>query len=180
VSDGTARTYSHSRGVDAPGCGDDDALIDATIIVDGQTVPNDGGNTATETFVEHIVEPSDTFQGICLRYKISATHLRQANGGFSGTNLSLAPNPLKIPNPPNKAGDYVKYVPEAARGGQTEELRDVIPTALTDGQVISLLQRQFVNMTSTEARAYMELSDWELDQAVQAAADDNFARSKVT
>mmetsp|Transcript_35922 Transcript_35922/g.86805 ORF Transcript_35922/g.86805 Transcript_35922/m.86805 type:complete len:1422 (-) Transcript_35922:2467-6732(-) len=46
---------------------------------------------------EHEIQPSDTFTGICLRYKVSAAQLRKANGGFSGTNLFLAPNPLKIP-----------------------------------------------------------------------------------
>jgi hypothetical protein len=47
-------------------------------------------------FIEHTVLPSDTFQGICLKYKIGALELRRANG-FSGTNLLLAPNRLKIP-----------------------------------------------------------------------------------
>jgi hypothetical protein len=48
-------------------------------------------------YFEHEIQPSDTFTGICLRYKVSAAQLRKANGGFSGTNLFLAPNPLKIP-----------------------------------------------------------------------------------
>ena len=50
----------------------------------------------TSTFMEHQVQPTDTFQGICLRYKITPTELRQANW-FGGSNLSLAPNPLCIP-----------------------------------------------------------------------------------
>jgi len=47
-------------------------------------------------FLEHFIQPTDTFQGICLTYHISGTQLRQANI-FSGTNLKLAPNPLIIP-----------------------------------------------------------------------------------
>jgi hypothetical protein len=47
-------------------------------------------------YVEHVILPSDTFQGICLAYKISATRLRQVNH-FSGNNLSNAPKKLIIP-----------------------------------------------------------------------------------
>lgn len=43
----------------------------------------------------HIVQPSDTLQGICLRYGITATELRQWNV-FSGSNLALAPSMLQI------------------------------------------------------------------------------------
>ena len=47
-------------------------------------------------YVEHVVMPTDTLQGICLSYKVSATRLRQANQ-FSGNTLSLAPKKLIIP-----------------------------------------------------------------------------------
>ena len=47
-------------------------------------------------YVEHVVLPSDTLEGMCLFYKISATRLRQANQ-FSGNTLSLAPKRLVIP-----------------------------------------------------------------------------------
>ena len=47
-------------------------------------------------YVEHVVMPSDTFQGLCITYKISAVRLRQVNM-FSGTNLKLAPKKLIIP-----------------------------------------------------------------------------------
>ena len=47
-------------------------------------------------YVEHVVMPTDTLQGICLSYKVSATRLRQANQ-FSGNTLLLAPKKLIIP-----------------------------------------------------------------------------------
>jgi len=47
-------------------------------------------------YVVHKVTPSDTIQGICLRYHVTATKLRQVNK-FSGTNLLLAPSNLIIP-----------------------------------------------------------------------------------
>ena len=46
-------------------------------------------------YVEHIVLPSDTLQGICLAYKISLTRLRQVNQ-FTGP-LSSAPKKLIVP-----------------------------------------------------------------------------------
>ena len=47
-------------------------------------------------YVEHVVMRTDTLQGICLSYKISATRLRQANQ-FSGNTLLLAPKKLIVP-----------------------------------------------------------------------------------
>mmetsp|Transcript_17709 Transcript_17709/g.33338 ORF Transcript_17709/g.33338 Transcript_17709/m.33338 type:complete len:627 (-) Transcript_17709:79-1959(-) len=50
-----------------------------------------------QQYQPHVVLPDDTWQGICLRYKITPLQLRRANGGFSGTQLTLAPPVLKIP-----------------------------------------------------------------------------------
>jgi LysM domain len=47
-------------------------------------------------YVEHVVLPSDTLQGICLAYKINSQRLKQANH-FSGGTLLLAPKRLVIP-----------------------------------------------------------------------------------
>jgi LysM repeat protein len=47
-------------------------------------------------YVEHVILPTDTLQGICLSYRISVTKLRQANH-FSGNSLLLAPKKLVIP-----------------------------------------------------------------------------------
>lgn len=47
-------------------------------------------------YVEHVILPTDTLQGICLAYKINTTRLRQANH-FSGHSLLLAPKKLVIP-----------------------------------------------------------------------------------
>lgn len=47
-------------------------------------------------YVEHVVLPTDTLQGVCLAYKVSATHLRRANH-FSGNSLHSAPKKLLIP-----------------------------------------------------------------------------------
>mmetsp|Transcript_34978 Transcript_34978/g.52842 ORF Transcript_34978/g.52842 Transcript_34978/m.52842 type:complete len:249 (+) Transcript_34978:94-840(+) len=52
--------------------------------------------SAGPTHIQHIILPTDTLAGICLKYKISAVKVRQINR-FSGSNLHLAPNPLIIP-----------------------------------------------------------------------------------
>ena len=63
-----------------------------------QLLADDEDNPAsTTTLYQHVVLPHDTFAGICVRYKLSPLALRRANGGFSGSNLSLAPAVLHIP-----------------------------------------------------------------------------------
>ena len=47
-------------------------------------------------YVEHVILPTDTLQGICLAYKVSASRLKRANH-FSGESLVLAPKKLVIP-----------------------------------------------------------------------------------
>lgn len=59
--------------------------------------------TEKRNYVEHIVTSSDTFFGICLKYKVPATVLRQVNC-FSGSNLKLAPPKLIIPVDENLIG----------------------------------------------------------------------------
>lgn len=68
------------------------STIDSTDIAMG---PGGKGVLGVD-YVEHVVLPSDTLQGICLAYKVNVTRLRQANC-FSGNTLSLAPKKLVIP-----------------------------------------------------------------------------------
>eukprot|EP00584_Thalassiosira_punctigera_P010002 CAMPEP_0172537994 /NCGR_PEP_ID=MMETSP1067-20121228/9486_1 /TAXON_ID=265564 ORGANISM="Thalassiosira punctigera, Strain Tpunct2005C2" /NCGR_SAMPLE_ID=MMETSP1067 /ASSEMBLY_ACC=CAM_ASM_000444 /LENGTH=1848 /DNA_ID=CAMNT_0013323403 /DNA_START=213 /DNA_END=5759 /DNA_ORIENTATION=+ len=51
---------------------------------------------ASTSYIEHEVLRTDTLQGLCLAYKISATRLRMENK-FSGDSLQLAPKTLRIP-----------------------------------------------------------------------------------
>ena len=63
---------------------------------DSDLMPNMGGDDAVVKY--HIVKPSDTFQFICLKYRVSADALRGANN-FSGSTLKNAPRKLIIPKP---------------------------------------------------------------------------------
>ena len=47
-------------------------------------------------YIEHIVLPTDTLQGICLAYKVSAMRLKKENS-FTGNSLQFAPKKLLIP-----------------------------------------------------------------------------------
>ena len=109
-------------------------------------------------FIEHELQQTDTFAGLCLRYKITPTELRQANGGCSGTNLLLAPNPLRIPNTKAKM-QLVRATPV----GQE-----------TPGQKMNRLMAMFRGMARSEAKCYLELNDWNLATAIVNAREDGF------
>jgi LysM repeat protein len=89
-------------------------------------------------YVEHVVLPTDTLQGICLSYKISTTRLRQANC-FSGNSLQLAPNKLVIP-----------ISKKALRSG-------FIRVQDTDAKEYKLhaMLAEFPDLSMTEAKAYV-------------------------
>eukprot|EP00535_Pseudo-nitzschia_heimii_P000096 CAMPEP_0197183540 /NCGR_PEP_ID=MMETSP1423-20130617/7872_1 /TAXON_ID=476441 /ORGANISM="Pseudo-nitzschia heimii, Strain UNC1101" /LENGTH=201 /DNA_ID=CAMNT_0042634125 /DNA_START=101 /DNA_END=706 /DNA_ORIENTATION=+ len=108
------------------------------------------GMKPPSSFLDHFISPSDTFQGICLKYKISPLELRRANGGFSGENLNLVPNPLKIPS------------------------KDAVAAELTQDQVVDVLLKECRSMSRSEARAYLMLEDWDLNEALRNAHEDGF------
>ncbi|VEU33513.1 unnamed protein product [Pseudo-nitzschia multistriata] len=105
-------------------------------------------------YMEHVVLPTDTLQGICIAYKVSASQLRRANH-FSGT-LHSAPKKLLIP-----------LSKQALRTG-------FIRVQDTDTKEYKLhyFQAEFPDISAAEAKGYLELADWELKEAVQSAKED--------
>lgn len=98
--------------------------------------------------VEHIIMPTDTIQGICLRYRVTSTDLRRANL-FSGNNIRFKTSLLI----PINGGSIVN--PQV-------ETHDVT------------LQR-FKNITGEgieEARMYLEEYEWDLRKAIDGWNDD--------
>ena len=89
-------------------------------------------------YVEHVILPTDTLQGICLAYKITSTRLRQANH-FSGNSLLLAPKKLVIP-----------LSKKALRSG-------FIRVQDTDAKEYKLhaFLAEFADLSMTEAKAYV-------------------------
>ena len=136
------------------------SLIDAkyqppSIIVDAKEALQDSNG---RYLTPHHIGPEDTFQGICLKYKVKPHELRQANGGFSGTNLNLVPNPLMVP---------CKNVMESK--AVAHETRP-----LTQSEVVGLLLKECKTMARSEARAYLMLSEWDLAEALENAREDGF------
>jgi len=103
------------------------------------------------THLEHTVLPSDTLPGICLRYKVTATQLRQANR-FSGSNLLLAPAKLIIPL---SANVVVKKQDVTSPEYKMHALMSAMP-----------------KLNRSEAQAYLKMAEWDLERAVQDAKED--------
>ena len=115
-------------------------------------VPKVNDFTLVVDVVEHQIQPDDTMQGICLRYGITATQLRQANGGFSGTNLLLAPQVLRIPT--TKATTTIAIDPNS-KESQIRAIRRAVPA-----------------LSWKEAACYWDLNDGDVAQAIASAKED--------
>lgn len=109
--------------------------------------------------LHHVVTETDTMQGICLKYKVSATQLRQANC-FSGTNLKLAPKVLKIPN----------------------SNRTIAPTTnIIQSEHENKIAQVYVkhkSLSRKEVRAYLEMNDWNIERTLnEIQQDEEFERN---
>lgn len=118
--------------------------------------------------VQHVILPEeDTFDGICLRYGITPTQLRQANGGFSGTNLRLAPATLNIPLSPrhvdrdensNHNGSF-----EDTNHSNSDVLTRQVPSRMklqdtnSNSYKIQVLINQFPCLDAAQAQAYVNV-----------------------
>jgi hypothetical protein len=51
---------------------------------------------------------------------------------------------------------------------------DTLTEALTTDQVVRILLKQCPRLSKSEARAYLELNDWEMDDALENAREDGF------
>jgi hypothetical protein len=100
------------------------------------------------TVIEHVVMSSDTLQGLCLRYRVSAVTLRQHNN-FSGSNFKC-----------------MKYLRVAIEPG--------VPISIQPNSEDIIVQR-FKNETGeaeAEAKCYLEESDWDLEKALSSWKGD--------
>ena len=108
-----------------------------------------------EAYIEHVVLPTDTLQGLCLAYKISATRLRMENN-FSGNSLQMAPKKLKIPtNVKSSKGVMIRVQDRTSKEYK-----------------LYAFVAEMNTMELVEAKAYLDLSNWDLDEALRSARDD--------
>lgn len=117
--------------------------------------PSEKAAVENVDYVVHTVLPSDTIQGLCLRYKTKPTTLRQLNK-FSGSNLLLAPHKLIIPLSENCTLQNIQLQDKNCRQYKMQTLMAEVP-----------------GLTESERRAYLEMSDWNLDEAIASAKDDD-------
>jgi LysM repeat protein len=111
-------------------------------------------------YLEHVVMPDDTLQGICLRYKIKANVLRRCNG-FIGDHFRTE-KILRIP---------------------TEHLRNAgtvfVPQSRTNDVLIQLFMGE-TNIGSIEARLYLDDHDWDMKRALEAwKADEDWEQAQM-
>ena len=135
-----------------------DTIVDeqgVTVVRDGDPVDD----KADSDYLEHKIEKTDTFAGICLKYKLTPTELRQANC-FSGSNLLLAPNPLRIPK------KHVTSVKPAVQ---------IAPKPTPNDKISELLQK-FPDLSRSEAKCYLELNDWSIKETISNIEDDGFGK----
>mmetsp|Transcript_11855 Transcript_11855/g.14520 ORF Transcript_11855/g.14520 Transcript_11855/m.14520 type:complete len:285 (+) Transcript_11855:206-1060(+) len=112
--------------------------------------------TVGTKYLEHVVLPSDTLQGLCLRYKVKPVVLRQVNM-FSGSTLFLAPKKLLIPCSGNVDISKVRQ----------DTTSEMFKAHSFLSQVNGL--RRFTGFSNKEARVYLDLNDWNVDEAVKEA-----------
>ena len=156
-----------ARPADANYDGDDaTAVVAAPVSVEAIPVIVE----ATATVRYHDVLPTDTFQGICLRYKVTPTELRRANKmiamAASSTSLKLAPKKLIIP-----ANDRNK---ELFLGGGSSSNTTKCPTreekiATLIYKVSRITQNK---LTYSEAVAYLELAEGDVTLAIENVYTD--------
>lgn len=115
----------------------------------------------------HKVLPTDTIQGICLKYKISPRELRKANH-FTGDNLYLAPETLIIPT---------KNVTDPSNSGNKDEN---VGKSVKVSQFLQAVSRSSKkNIGEKEAIAYLDINNWDVDIAVSMAVDDLIYESSM-
>lgn len=150
--------------------------VDALAIAEGvvahfRTSTENSVNTNAQSSFEHYTQPSDIFQGICLKYKITPLGLRRANGGFTGYNLYLAPNPLIIPLSTNSILiTSAEAIPINVKDNDNASGDE----PLTRSEVVNIVRKECRNLSINEAKAYLMLNDWNLSEALENAKEHGF------
>ena len=131
-----------------------------------------------EAYIYHVVLPTDTLQGLCLAYKISATRLRMENN-FSGNSLQLAPKKLRIPNNVVKSKTLASSSPSKGEGGvggsnnnNNKGMMIRVQDTTSKEYKLYAFVAEIPTMELVEAKAYLDLSNWDLEEALRSARED--------
>lgn len=115
---------------------------------------------STDHYYEHIVMPTDTIQGICLKYKMKPMKLRQINK-FSGNSLMFAPKKLLIPKRRELCNNMVLSTPIQPQDKTTKEYK------------IYYLLATFSFATKDVVKTYCELMNWDLNMVEESIRLDS-------
>mmetsp|Transcript_14161 Transcript_14161/g.20223 ORF Transcript_14161/g.20223 Transcript_14161/m.20223 type:complete len:400 (+) Transcript_14161:118-1317(+) len=123
-------------------------------------------------YLEHYVLPTDTLQGICLKYKINPMLLKRTNK-FSGSSLILAPRRLIIPlqNFNDNRKSRFDCAPPVIISGCIQD------TASEDFK-LSKFSFECPGLSQREIRSYLNLHEWELCKAISSAKEDDLQKKK--
>jgi hypothetical protein len=108
---------------------------------------------AAPEFIDHVILPSDTFPGICLRYKVKPAIIRRVNQ-FTGDNLRSL-KVLKIPT---------AYLIASGRP---------LVSQIHDRDVQLQIFMNDTGLGSIEAKIYLDNHEWDAKKAREEWADDN-------
>lgn len=125
------------------------------------------------SYYQHIVLPSDTVQGICIRYKISWRRLGQING-FSGKNLGLAPKILWIPkvclDESNTSGTSTtddSRTKIGASNGCDHAIKDNLQDQSCHEFMVCYIMAKMDGIRYSDAKRFCEMYNWDLKQMVE-------------
>jgi hypothetical protein len=119
------------------------------------------------------VLPTDTFQGVCLRYRVTPTELRRANKMLTMTGssdfLKLAPEVLVIPlNGSKNSNAQLPDDAHVGRGrGPTKE--EKIATLVHGASRVVTTKDE---LSYSEAVAYLDMADGDVDRAITNVRKD--------
>jgi hypothetical protein len=124
--------------------------------------------TATGSFFVHRIRPSDTLQGLCLKYRVAQRAVMKLNH-LSSTRIQFLTE-LRIPlrpdqiTPPSPAEEETE-----TEGEQSNAERDLIQTFA-----------QETGLTQQGAKCYLQASDFSYQEALQEwRADEEWCRAQV-
>lgn len=136
----------------------------------------------------HEIQTTDTFQGICLRYKVTPTELRRANKMvLMDSNLTLHTK-LVIPSSTatssfsssSSSSPMISKKKQHQHGvdqGEAEKIATLLSKISSYHYSSSSSSHSRSGTTSTkvsysEARAYLEIEDWDVNRAMESVCED--------
>ena len=171
--------------------------VELAIPIDNTRRRSFNNNNANETsFIEsdgiryHLVQPTDTFQGICLRYKLTPMELRRANNMVlmesnnhlalhtklvipmrSKTSTTITQSSSSSSSPTNK-NKSVNQSKEEKIAMLLSKISSLSSSPSLRGSNSGSRNNNVAKLSYSEARAYLEIEDWDIDRAIESVAED--------